>query len=125
MFMRAGMLAFCLGVWLFSRVPVLPPWQPVAIVCLLLLLAAAMLAVLCRQSTSRSRALLLFCLSAALGMAWAWLLAARHVEQLLPRELELALALRCLHHGCASSLEFAIQVRHGRPHFAARMPKKN
>jgi len=86
--MRAGMLAFCLGVWLFSRVPVLPPWQPVAIVCLLLLLAAAMLAVLCRQSTSRSRALLLFCLSAALGMAWAWLLAARHVEQLLPRELE-------------------------------------
>jgi len=31
--MRAGMLAFCLGIWLFSRLPVLPPWPVAAIVC--------------------------------------------------------------------------------------------
>lgn len=100
--MRAGMLAFCLGVWLFSRVPVLPPWPVGGIVCLLLLVVAVLLvcffwqpaalswlpAALFCQPAAGSRVLVIFVLALMLGLVWSWLLAARQMERLLPRELE-------------------------------------
>ncbi|MBC53570.1 MAG: DNA internalization-related competence protein ComEC/Rec2 [Gammaproteobacteria bacterium] len=97
--MRAGMLAFCLGVWLFSRVPVLPPWPVSSIAGLLLLTGGALTALLWRYGVARAgvaqrlrtRApalVLALVLALALGMLWSWLLAARQFERQLPRELE-------------------------------------
>ena len=98
--MRAGMLAFCLGIWLFSRVPVLPPWPVSSIVALLLVTGGGLTALLYWRSVARGSLVLsptlaaalartlALTLSLALGMIWAWLLAARQMEQQLPRELE-------------------------------------
>ncbi|MEX0740559.1 MAG: DNA internalization-related competence protein ComEC/Rec2 [Pseudohongiella sp.] len=86
--MRAGMLAFCLGIWLFSRVPVLPPWPVVGIVCLLLCAVVALVVAFCWQPTGRCRLLVLLLLAVLLGLLWSWLHAARHQHQQLPRELE-------------------------------------
>jgi competence protein ComEC len=102
--MRAGMLAFCLGVWLFSRAPVLPSW-PVSGIVGLLLLTVGGLAVLqvlqarvARRSPTGRRWLIRVGVALApilslslilmLGLLWSWLLAARQLEQQLPRELE-------------------------------------
>lgn len=86
--MRAGMLAFCLGVWLFSRVPVLPSWPVSAILCLLLLVTGATPALWWRLPVKRWRLPVLIGAAATLGLVWSWLLAARQFEQQLPRELE-------------------------------------
>lgn len=86
--MRAGMLAFCLGIWLFSRVPMLPCWQSGHVVIVLVLVGAALLALVCWQARTRYRLAAVLCINLALGLLWAWFLAARHVEQWLPRELE-------------------------------------
>lgn len=90
--MRAGMLAFCLGVWLFSRVPVLPPWPVASIAGLLLLTGGTLAALLWWRAASRrhlrAKLCLALSLTLALGILWSWLLAARQLEQQLPRELE-------------------------------------
>lgn len=86
--MRAGMLAFCLGIWLLSRVPMLPPWPVSNIVCLLLLLAAALPALLGTSAGRRWRVPVMLGLAFLLGLVWSWLLAARQLEQQLPRALE-------------------------------------
>lgn len=86
--MRAGMLAFCLGVWLFSRVPVLPPWPVGSIAALLLAAGAVLVAVWWRCPLSRWRTVAMIAVAMALGTLWSWLLAARQLEQQLPHELE-------------------------------------
>lgn len=98
--MRAGMLAFCLGVWLFSRVPVLPSWPVSGIVGLLLLTVGGLTVLqvpqarMARRSPARRRRLiqtgvtLSLTLMLSLGLLWSWLLAARQLEQQLPHELE-------------------------------------
>ena len=90
--MRAGMLAFCLGIWLFSRLPVLPPWPVAAIVCLMLL-ATTVLLVAVAWSPARGRwrlaALSLqLVMALALGLLWFCFDAARQMQQQLPSELE-------------------------------------
>lgn len=66
----------------------LPPWPVSNIVWLLLLLVVAWPALLSTSSNSRWRFPFMLCLALSLGLVWTWLLAARQLEQLLPRELE-------------------------------------